>query len=86
MTGWLGGPFLQLRRIADALEDLVMLQIAAQGGRTKVGNLHALKNLGRPSEDAEVLYTEDLEEASREEKQEKQGWLKGLRRDGPKKV
>lgn len=72
-----------LGRIADALEDLVKLQIASLGGQSRVGGLHCLKGLEKGSEDQLVLYTDDLEDASRELEATRLGWLKGTRKDGP---
>ena len=82
MRLWEPGVAKQLGRIADALEDIVKLQIASQGGRQRVGGLHLSLGGDRSSEGEWVGYTDELEDLQREKAEKQQGLLKGMRRGG----
>jgi hypothetical protein len=73
-----------LDRIADALEDLVKLQIASQGGSARVGRLKTLQMDENSPEEPSVSYTDDAADVKREALEDEQRLLKlyGGRRGG----
>lgn len=71
-----GGEGKSLDRIADALEDLVKLQIASLGGSARVGRLKTLPADENSSQEQSVSYVDDAADVKREAFEENQRLLK----------